>query len=85
MTTHAGDRALMQRLRAQLRAGGPITLRHDEARLLVDGLARLQQSNDRLRRQNRRLRQRLQAATGEVPADDADPAGAKPDAAAEAP
>ncbi len=49
-------------LRAKVRAGAPVTVNAAELRLLLDEVARLLQSNDRLRRQNRRARLKLQRA-----------------------
>ena len=42
--------------------GDTFALAGAQLRLLVDALGRLQQSNDRLRRQNRRVRLKLQRA-----------------------
>lgn len=68
MSTDAELERLLRTLRAQLRSGPPgdVALPGQQLRLLLDELGRLQQSADRLRRQNRRLRLRLQRATGEV-------------------
>lgn len=49
-------------LRAKVRAGGDVTVAAADLTLLLDELGRLQQGNDRLRRQNRRVRSRLQRA-----------------------
>ena len=72
---------LLKDLRAQVRKGGEdLSLTPTQAKLLLDELLRLVQSNDRLRRQNRRVRKRLQAATGEAGGEDAgdDADGADP-------
>ena len=59
--------ALLKEVRQSLKKGNePITLSAAQARLLADELSRLLQSTDRLRRQNKRVRRKLQAATGEV-------------------
>jgi hypothetical protein len=64
--------ALQKELRARLRQGdGPFALTAAQAKLLLDELARLLQSNERLRRQNRRVRRRLHGDAGAPP----DPAG----------
>ncbi len=76
MTTNPGDAAVRIRreLRTRLRNGAEtVTLAAADAHLLLEEVGRLQQANDRLRRQNRRVRKRLQAATGKaVPDDDVD-------------
>lgn len=53
---------LRKSLRAKVRADGDATISTADLRLLLDELGRLQQSNDRLRRQNRRVRLKLQRA-----------------------
>ena len=54
---------LKKTLRARLRSGKTdATLAAAELRLLLDEMGRLQQGNDRLRRQNRRVRLKLQRA-----------------------
>ena len=64
--------ALLKELRARLkRSGDAVTLGAAQCKLLLDELSRLQQSNERLRRQNRRVRRRLHG----------DDAGAPPDPA----
>lgn len=69
--------ALLKDLRAQVKKGGDgVSLTMAQAKVLLDELLRLVQSNDRLRRQNRRVRKRLQAATGEPIPDDAADDGA---------
>jgi regulator of replication initiation timing len=70
--------ALLKDLRAQVKKGGEgVALTTAQAKVLLDELLRLVQSNDRLRRQNRRVRKRLQAATGEEATDDAADDGAE--------
>lgn len=66
--------ALRKVLRARLRREQDVTVGNGDLRLLLDELGRLQQGNDRLRRQNRRLRQKLQRAgiDDEIPAEEAD-------------
>ena len=67
--TSSGDllAPLLRQLRAHLQSGADtMTLPSAQVRLLADELGPLLQGNDRLRRQNRRLRRKLQAATGEV-------------------
>lgn len=54
--------ALRKVLRARLRSEQDVLVGKDDLRLLLDEFGRLQQSNDRLRRQNRRVRLRLQRA-----------------------
>ncbi|MCA8976880.1 MAG: hypothetical protein KDC98_19310 [Planctomycetes bacterium] len=52
---------LRKKLRLKLRdAGGDVAVASPELTLLLDEVGRLQQSNDRLRRQNRRMRLRCQ-------------------------
>ena len=75
----------LERLRAHLRTwlrknpeAGEIALNSAQVRLLVDEVGRVEQAGDRLRRQNRRLRLKLQRAgiaeeDGDVGADDAEP------------
>jgi len=54
---------LRKALRAHLREGAAtIAIAAADLRVLLDEVGRLQQSNDRLRRQNRRVRLRLQRA-----------------------
>lgn len=56
------DEARRKRLRRVVNdAGAQVSLDAEDARWLLDEVGRLQQSNDRLRRQNRRLRLRAQA------------------------
>jgi hypothetical protein len=58
---HLATSALHKRIRAQLRAGAAeVVLSAAEAQQLLLDIGRLQQSSDRLRRQNRRARLRLQ-------------------------
>lgn len=58
---------LLPELRQKLRAGAPTAvLTGAQLRLLLDELGRLQQGNERLRRQNRRLRER-RARRGDPP------------------
>jgi predicted RNase H-like nuclease len=49
-------------LRAKLGSGADVVVAEAELRLLLDEVGRLMQSNDRLRRQNRRVRLKLQGA-----------------------
>jgi hypothetical protein len=49
-------------LRAKLGSGADVVVGQAELRLLLDEVGRLMQSNDRLRRQNRRVRLKLQRA-----------------------
>jgi len=49
-------------LRAKLGSGADVVVAETELRLLLDEVGRLMQSNDRLRRQNRRVRLKLQRA-----------------------
>ena len=49
-------------LRARLGSGADVMVAEAELRLLLDETGRLLQSNDRLRRQNRRMRSKLQRA-----------------------
>ncbi len=67
--------ALIKDLRAQIKKGEVVSLTHAQSKILLEELLRQQQSSDRLRRQNRRVRKRLQAATGEVVADIKDDVG----------
>lgn len=54
---------LIKRVRGKLRGGEPeVVLTAAEAGAVFDELGRLLQSSDRLRRQNRRLRLKLQRA-----------------------
>ena len=76
MATHDEATARLRvALRARLRTGdATVLLTAADAQLLLDELGRLQQGNDRLRRQNRRLRRRLQAAVpGMDPGPDGEP------------
>lgn len=58
--SHEAGVRLRRQLRAQIRDGKDVlTLSAAEAELLIDEVGRLQQANDRLRRQNKRLRNRL--------------------------
>lgn len=59
MATDSDIDRLRRTLRARLKDGGEVALAAADLRLLLDELGRLQQSNDRLRRQNRRVRQKL--------------------------
>lgn len=75
----------LDRLRTTLRAflrknpdGGEVALSSAQIRLLVDEVGRVEQAGDRLRRQNRRLRLKLQRAgiaedEGDVGGDDKEP------------
>ena len=57
-------------LRAKVGSGADVVVAEAELRLLLDEVGRLMQSNDRLRRQNRRVRLKLQrAGIAEDPAD----------------
>lgn len=68
------DEARRKKLRRMLQNDAvTLTVAADELRWLLDEASRLQQSNDRLRRQNRRLRVRLEAAGGGA-ADEDEPA-----------
>ncbi len=69
--------ALRKALRTQLcDAAGDVAVPAADLRRLLDEIGRLQQSNDRLRRQNRRVRLRLQrAGIGEGDANGATAAG----------
>jgi len=59
------DEARRKKLRRMLQNDAvTLTVAADELRWLLDEASRLQQSNDRLRRQNGRLRVRLEAAGG---------------------
>jgi hypothetical protein len=63
MTGNKALEALRRTLRHKLKdAGEALSVRTDDLRAVLEELGRLQQSTDRLRRQNRRLRVRLQAA-----------------------
>lgn len=63
MTSDKQMEALRKTLRAQLRDGSAtVAVAAADLRVLLDEVGRLQQSNDRLRRQNRRVRLRLQRA-----------------------
>lgn len=54
---------LRKNLRQKLKdAGAAVSIAGSDLRTVLDELGRLHQSNERLRRQNRRLRLRLQAA-----------------------
>jgi hypothetical protein len=64
--------ALQKELRARLRRGGePVALTAAQCKLLLDELGRLGQSNERLRRQNRRVRLRLHGEDTDAPPDPA--------------
>jgi hypothetical protein len=65
--------ALRKVLRARLRSEQDVLVGKEDLRLLLDEFGRLQQSNDRLRRQNRRVRLKLQRAgiDDDTPADGA--------------
>jgi hypothetical protein len=79
MTSDKQLEVLRKRLRHLVReATGDVLVASADLRTLLDELGRLQQGNDRLRRQNRRVRLKLQRAgiaedDGEA-ASDADPA-----------
>jgi chromosome segregation ATPase len=63
MTTDKQLEALRKALRHKVKdASGDVTVAAAELRTVLDELGRLQQSNDRLRRQNRRVRLKLQRA-----------------------
>ena len=53
---------LRRTLRSKLADGENVTVTATDLRRVLDELGRLQQSNDRLRRQNRRVRMKLQRA-----------------------
>ena len=64
------DDARRKNLRRQLKDGvEEVTVAASNLRWVLDELSRVQQSNDRLRRQNRRLRLRAGAEAGDVNAD----------------
>lgn len=68
---------LRRLLRARLHDGeAAVSVPRDDLQALLDEVGRLQQSSDRLRRQNRRLRLRCQRAGQDV--DDADTEGEAP-------
>lgn len=71
---------LRRELRTRLRQGAEtIELTAADANLLLEEIGRLHQANDRLRRQNRRVRKRLQGKGGEVGVEDvADDGGTGP-------
>ena len=75
--------SLKKTLRHRLRdADGDVALAAADLRLVLDELGRLQQGNDRLRRQNKKLRLKL-GLVGEAPElgpDDADADAAEPTA-----
>lgn len=84
--SHEKGVRLRRQVRAQLREGNEtVTLSAAEAELLIDEVGRLQQANDRLRRQNKKLRKRLQGAgidepeEGDVEADGVDATSAEED------
>jgi len=82
MTTAHDLENLRKTLRKKLNDGkADVTLTGAELKLLLDEMGRLQQGNDRLRRQNRRVRIKLQRAGI---AEDA-PEGPEPDVDAEQP
>ena len=57
MNSTKQDEARRKRLRRSLQDGSAeVTVSNPDLRWLLDEVSRLQQSNDRLRRQNRRLR-----------------------------
>jgi len=63
MTGQKELEAVRKALRHRLREGvAEVAVSAAELRLLLDEVGRLQQSNDRLRRQNRRVRLKLQRA-----------------------
>ncbi|MCB9876093.1 MAG: hypothetical protein H6835_00695 [Planctomycetes bacterium] len=72
MSADKRDEHRRKALRRLLQAGDAnLTVRSEELRWLLDEVGRLQQGNDRLRRQNRRLRLRA-GETGEVDGDEHD-------------
>lgn len=74
MATDKDLEALRKALRARSRSEEHVSVGAADLRLLLDELGRLQQSNDRLRRQNRRVRLKLKAAgLADEAADDAGP------------
>lgn len=80
MATDKELEALKKSLRHKLRdAGGDVAVAATDLRTVLDELGRLQQSNDRLRRQNRRVRLKLQRA-GLADDGPADEGGAPEDA-----
>lgn len=62
---------LRKTLRARLQGAAQIAVDAADLRRVLDELGRLQQSNDRLRRQNRRVRLKLQRAGLAEDAEDA--------------
>jgi HAMP domain-containing protein len=80
----ADDLANLQKeLRARLRRGGEaVALTATQCKLLLDELGRLAQSNERLRRQNRRVRRRLHGDDADAPPDPPGSADAGADAEA---
>lgn len=66
------DDARRKSLRRLLNEDGVVTVAADDLRWLLDETSRLQQSNDRLRRQNRRLRLRSGDDAHSNPVDDGD-------------
>ncbi len=85
--SHEQGVRLRRQIRAQLRLGNEtVTLSAAEAELLVEEVGRLQQANDRLRRQNKKRRKRLQGAglddsdAADVDGDDVDAPSAETDA-----
>ena len=73
MTADKQDEHRRKALRRLLQSGDAnLTVRSEELRWLLDEVGRLQQGNDRLRRQNRRLRLRAgDAGDDQDAADDA--------------
>jgi hypothetical protein len=73
MATERELETLRRALRAKLHgSGGSVAVDTGDLRTLLDELGRLAQSNDRLRRQNRRVRLKLQRAGIAEDAADAD-------------
>jgi len=63
MATDKELELMRKRLRTKLRASlGDVAVPHADLDLLLEEIGRLQQSNERLRRQNRRVRLKLQKA-----------------------
>ena len=73
MTSDKQDEARRKRLRRMLDdAGGQVAVATSDLRWLLDEVSRLQQGNDRLRRQNRKLRlgrDGREHADGDTPAE----------------
>ena len=62
MSTDKQSDARRKALRAKAKSGEPVQVSTNDLLWLLDECGRLQQGNDRLRRQNRRLRVKMQRA-----------------------